>query len=34
VKKVVIDLKLEAHEDEKKLHEAAHHGAVAAGMSG
>ena len=34
VKKVVIDLKPEAHEDEKKLHEAAHHGAVAAGMSG
>jgi hypothetical protein len=34
VKKVVIDLTPASHEDEKKLHEAAHHGAVAAGMAG
>jgi arylsulfatase len=34
VKKVVFDLKPEAHEDEKKLHESAQHSATAAGMSG
>jgi arylsulfatase len=34
VKKVIFDLKPEAHEDEKKLHETAQHSATAAGMSG
>jgi len=32
--KVIFDLKPEAHEDEKKLHESAQHSATAAGMSG
>ena len=34
VKKVVFDLKPAPHKDEKKLHEAAHHGGVGAGMAG
>ncbi|MFZ0325259.1 MAG: arylsulfatase [Actinomycetes bacterium] len=34
VKKVVFDLKPDTHEDEKKLHAAAAHGATAAGMAG
>ena len=34
VKKVVFDLKPAAHKDEQKLHEAAHHGGVGAGMAG
>jgi len=34
VKKVVFDLKPGTHKDEQKLHEAAHHGGVGAGMAG
>lgn len=34
VTKVVVDLTPAGHEDEKHLHEAAHHGAAAAVMSG
>ena len=34
VHKVVFDLKPAPHEDEKKLHEVAHHGAAAAAMAG